>query len=193
LSLRATAVVATLILAVGATASAGSLKGTVKAAGRNVTEAVVYVDAIPGKTFPSPSAHAKIDQKDMEFVPHVLVVMEGTAVDFLNSDPVLHNVFSPDKCAEKFNLGTWPQKQIRSYTFKRPCIATLLCNVHPEMEAFVVTVSTPYFSITDKNGSYEISDIPDGTYDVRIWHPKRKAISQKITISGDTSSDFTLK
>ena len=63
----------------------------------------------PGKTFPAPKEHAKIDQMNLVFIPHVLPVLVGTTVDFLNSDAVLHNVFSPDACAEKFNLGTWPQ------------------------------------------------------------------------------------
>jgi plastocyanin len=98
---------------------AGDIKGKVKAKGaKNSGNAVVYIDAIPGKSFEPPKEHAKMDQKNMTFIPHVLPILAGTAVDYLNSDDVLHNVFSPDKCAQKFNLGTWPKGQIRSYTFK---------------------------------------------------------------------------
>jgi len=175
-------------------ATAGELKGTVKATGaRNNADAVVYVDAIQGKTFPPPEKHAEVDQKDMLFTPHVLPVLVGTTVDFRNSDTVLHNVFSPDKCADKFNLGSWPTGQIRSYTFKQPCAATLLCNVHPEMEGFVVAVPTPFFAVTDKTGAYSIGDIPDGTYTVKVWHPRLKATSQQVTVSGSTTKDFELK
>lgn len=182
------------LLAFVSVATAGELKGTVKATGaRNNADAVVYVDTLPDKTFPPPDKHAEVDQKNMLFTPHVLAVLVGTTVDFRNSDTVLHNVFSPDKCADKFNLGSWPTGKIRSYTFKQPCAATLLCNVHPEMEGFVVAVPTPYFAVTDKTGAYDIKDLPDGTYTVKVWHPKLKEASQQVTVSGPTTQDFMLK
>ena len=134
---------------------AGDLHGKVAARGvRDSADAVVYVATVPGKTFAAPKEHAKIDQLNLVFTPHVLPVLVGTTVDFLNSDKVLHNVFTPDACAEKFNLGTWPQGQTRSFTFKSECVAALLCKVHPEMEAFVLAVPTPYFAVTKADGSY---------------------------------------
>jgi plastocyanin len=177
----------------GGPAWAGELKGTVKAVGaRTNADAVIYIAEIPGKTFEPPSEHPVIDQKDMLFIPHVLPVLAGTTVDFRNSDPLLHNVFTPDKCAEKFNLGSWPAGQERSYTFKQPCMSVLLCNVHPEMEAFVVVVPTPYFAVTGKDGAYTI-EVPDGSYTVKVWHPKLKEKSQEVTVSGTTEMDFEIK
>ena len=175
-------------------ALAGSLTGTVQSPGlRDGADAVVYIDQIAGQTFPAPAEHARIDQRNMVFAPHVLPVLVGTTVDFVNSDALLHNVFSPDKCAEKFNLGTWPKGESRSFTFEQPCAATLLCNVHPEMEAFVVAVPTPYFAVTDKSGAYTLAGVPDGTYTVKAWHPKRKEASAQVTVAGDTRMDFELK
>lgn len=194
MKLRTTVWIGVASLVALTSAQAGELKGTVRAVGaRHSADAVVYVDAIAGKTFPAPTAHAVVDQKGMIFIPHVMPVLVGTTVDFLNSDAVRHNVFSPDKCAEKFNLGSWPTGESRSYTFKQPCAATLLCNVHPEMEAFVIAVSTPYFAVTDKAGAYVIKEIPDGNYTVKVWHPKLKEASRQIAVSGSTSADFELK
>lgn len=182
-----------LLLASATSAGAGELKGTVKATGmRDSADAVVYVDTIAGKSFSPPDKHLLMDQKNMLFVPHVMPVLVGTTVDFLNSDAVLHNVFSPDKCAGKFNLGSWPQGQTRSYTFKAPCAATLLCNVHPEMEGFIVAVPTPYFAVTDKTGAYAIHDVPDGSYTVKVWHPRLKETSRQVAVAGETTADFTL-
>jgi len=174
----------------------GSIKGTVKAKGaRNGGDAVIYIESISGKTFKPPTKHAEFDQKNLMFQPHVLAVLAGTTVDFLNSDEVMHNVFSPDKCADKFNLGTWPKGQIRSFTFKNAgCQAVVLCNVHPEMEAWVVVTGTPYFAVSAKNGSYEIKDVPPGTYTLKIWHEKLKGKDQTITVpaSGDVTANFTI-
>jgi plastocyanin len=174
--------------------AAGDLHGKVTCKGvRDSGDAVVYVAAVAGKSFPAPKEHAKIDQMNLVFSPHVLPVLVGTTVDFLNSDAVLHNVFSPDSCADKFNLGTWPKGQIKSYTFAKECVsATLLCKVHPEMEAFVVAVPTPWFAVTKADGSYRIADVPDGAYTVKVWHPKLKAAQKAVTVAGASAADFEI-
>ena len=172
---------------------AGDIHGKVTCKGlRDSADAVVYVAAVPGKTFPPPKEHAKIDQANLLFNPHVLPVLVGTTVDFLNSDAVLHNVFSPDACAGKFNLGTWPKGQVRSYEFKSECVATLLCKVHPEMEGFVIAVPTPYFAVTKADGSFKIADVPDGAYNVKVWHPKLKATEKSTTVAGATEQNFEI-
>lgn len=182
---------------VAGAAHAGAIAGKVTAHGvKNSANAVVYIDRIPGKTFPAPHEHALIDQKNLMFNPHVLPVLVGTTVDFRNSDDVLHNVFCPDACADKFNLGSWPKGQIRSYTFKNPgCFATLLCNVHPEMQGNVVVLSTPYFATTGANGDYKIKDVPAGTYTLKVWHEKLNGQSQQITVpaTGEAKADFDIK
>ena len=175
---------------------AGSISGKIKARGaKNGGDAVIYVDKIESKTFSPPKEHVRMDQKGLAFRPHVLPILVGTTVDFLNSDDVLHNVFSPDQCASKFNLGTWPKGQIKSYTFKDPgCTATLLCNVHPEMEGFVVVLETPYFAVSDKEGSYTIKDIPPGKYTLKIWHEKLKGqpVAVEVPEKGAATVDFDI-
>jgi plastocyanin len=185
--------IAFLFMLAAAPLLAGDIHGKVAAKGvRNSANAVVYVDQVAGKTFAAPAEHARIDQKSMEFNPKVLTIVTGTTVDFLNSDAVLHNVFSPDACADRFNLGTWPQGQIKSYTFKKPCFAALLCKVHPEMEGFVAVVPTTYYAVTAADGSYVIKDVPDGSYTVKVWHPKLKATQKSVAVKGATEADFEI-
>ncbi len=175
---------------------AGNITGKVKAKGvKNSGDAVIYIDKIASKTFPAPKDHVTMDQKNLKFVPHVLPVLTGTTVDFLNSDNVLHNVYSPDKCAEKFNLGSWPKGHVKSYTFKEPgCVSTLLCNVHPEMEGYVIVVETPYFAVSSAEGDYTIKDVPPGKYTVKIWHEKLpgQTVTVEVPEKGNATLDFEL-
>ncbi len=193
IKLGLTVLVAALALASGA--SAGSLVGKVICKGlRSSANAIVYVDVIPGRTYEAPEAHALVDQKNMVFEPHVLPVIEGTSVDFLNSDPVLHNVFSPDKCAQKFNLGSWPQDEKRSFTFEERCVSTILCRVHPEMEAYILVVPTPFYAVTAEDGTFFIADVPDTVLTVKAWHPKLKEQDLEVLVAGDSVSvEFVLK
>ena len=188
-----TSMVGLLAAALALPAAAGDIHGKVVCKGvRDSANAVVYVDAIAGKAFPPPQEHAKINQLNLVFEPHVLPVLVGTTIDFLNSDAVQHNVFTPDACAEKFNLGTWPKGETRSYTFKTGCVATLLCKVHPEMEGFVVAVPTPYFAVTKADGTFRIADVPDGSYTLKVWHPKLKATTKPVTVAGATEVGFEI-
>lgn len=193
-----------VFLSVGAILSsqvlAGGVTGTITVKGaRDARDAIVFIDAIPDTVSAPPEQHALMDQRNMVFVPHVLPVVAGTTVDFSNDDDVLHNVFTPAKCAEKFNLGTWPKGQKRSYTFTEVgCVSVLLCNVHPEMEAYVVVLPTPYFAVTDKAGKYAIEGVPPGTYTLKVWHEKLTKVvpeTQQVTVSaeGVAQADFLLR
>jgi len=187
-----------IVSLIGAAALAGDIRGKVSAEKKKyLPQTVVYVDSVTG-TFRPPNEHPVMDQKNLLFVPHVLPVLAGTTVDFLNSDDVAHNVFTPDKSADKFNLGTWPTGQIRSFTFEKRCDkvcdAVMLCNVHPEMEAYVVIMQNPYFARADEEGKFQITGVPAGDYILKVWNPKQTAVSQKVTVpaEGAVAVELTL-
>jgi plastocyanin len=172
-----------------------SISGTVKVTGSSPADVVVYIQQAPGPITPS-SKPARMDQRQMQFIPRVLPIVAGTKVMFLNSDPTPHNVLSPDN--EKFNLGTWPQGQTKEYTFNKctkfPCVYTLLCRVHPEMEGNIVVLQNTFFAVTGKDGRYEIDGVPAGAYTLAVWHTKAKAQPRPVTIAADkqVTVDFAL-
>ena len=183
---------AAVAVALAASAQAGTLHGKVSGA---KGESVVYLQAA-GKSFPASSQHPVVNQKGLMFEPHILVVQQGTTVEFLNSDTVAHNVFWPSINGDKklgHNMGTWPQGEKRSFTFTNPGVAPLLCNVHPDMSAYIVVSPSPYFAKTDSAGNYEIKGVPDGAYTVTVWHEGKKPQTAQVNVSGDTKSDAAIK
>jgi plastocyanin len=173
-------------------AQAGNISGKVTA-GKGVS--VVYVDAVPGKTFPAPAKPLEMDQKSLTFNPHILVAPVGSTVEFLNSDKVAHNIFWPAISGNKslgHNLGTWPTGEKRAFKFDTPGIAPLLCNVHPEMSAYVIVTPTPFYAETDEAGNFKIANVPDGSYTVTAWHEGFKTQSKPVMVSGEAKLDFTL-
>ena len=182
----------TAMAALGTAAFAGTIHGKVSGV---KGESVVYVEAVAGKTFPAPSQHVTIDQKGLVFVPHIVVIAQGTTVEFLNSDSVAHNVFWPAVSGNKklgHNMGTWPQGQQKSFKFDNPGVVPLLCNVHPDMSAYVIVSPTPYYAETDKSGEFKIDNVPDGDYTVTAWNEGAKSKSNPLKVAGDTTADFTL-
>jgi plastocyanin len=179
-------------------AMAGDVKGKVSVQGLKSAENIaVYVDAVPGKKFDPPAQHVTIDQRKMAFIPRVAVVLQGTTVDFLNSDSVGHNVYWPSISGNKklaHNLGTWPKGEKKSFQFNDAGVASLLCNVHPEMSGYLVIAPTPYFAVTDSDGTFEIKNVPAGTYTVKTWSEDGKVTTQAVTVgSGPVNVELTVK
>lgn len=167
--------VLTLLMAGSATqAFAGTITGRVSVAGgRDNADVLVYIASVPGQF--SPQGAATIDQRNLRFEPHVLPVVVGTTVNFLNSDGVQHNTFTPSPAGDFFNLGTWPKGEARTYTFTKMGKVELLCNVHHEMHAFILVLQNPYFAVTDKEGNYRIDGVPAGSYTLKVWHERATA------------------
>jgi len=187
-----------IALALAGASRANEIKGKVSVQGIKTAESIaVYVDAIPDKKFDAPKEHIVIDQRKMAFIPHVVAVQQGATVDFLNSDPVGHNVYWPSISGNKklsHNLGTWPKGDKKPFQFNDLGTASLLCNVHPEMSGYVVIVPTPYFAMTDKDGNFEIKNIPAGKYTLKTWSEDGKPTTQAVDVSAATATvELTVK
>ena len=196
-AVQAVAVGGAALLLAGASL-AGDIKGKVSVQGLKSAENIaVYVDAIPDKKFDAPTTKPVMDQTKMTFAPHVMVVQAGTTVEFLNSDPVGHNVYWPSISGNKklaHNLGTWPKGEKKSFQFNDVGVASLLCNVHPEMNGYIVVSPTPYFAVTDKSGNYEIKNVPPGKYTLKTWGEDGKVTTQAVEVgAGAVTADLTVK
>jgi plastocyanin len=192
------AVAVGLTLALTSAAKANDIKGKVSVQGIKSAENIaVYVDAIPDKKFEAPKEPVVVDQRKMAFIPHVIAVQQGTTVEFLNSDSVGHNVYWPSISGNKklaHNLGTWPKGDKKPFQFNDVGVASLLCNVHPEMSGYVVVTPTPYFAVTDKDGNFEIKNIPAGKYTLKTWSEDGKPTTQAVDVSGATATvELTVK
>jgi len=176
----------------------GSIQGEITVSGvRSPENVLVYIEKAPGD-YPPPKDSAHMDQVKLVFTPAVLPILKGTKVNFLNSDPILHNVFWPKgKSYKKRNLGTWGKGKSKNVTFDQEGEVILLCNVHPEMEGHIVVLQNPFFAVVGKDGTYEIKDVPPGDYTVKTWYTKPKKLrskSAKVTVAAGKAAelDFSL-
>jgi plastocyanin len=165
---------------------AGDVKGKVAVQGIRSPEGIaVYIDSVPGRTFPPPTNHVFVDQAHLAFAPHAVVVLQGTTVEFKNDDNVGHNVYWPainhDR-KQAHNMGTWPQGQSKPFTFTILGDVPLLCNVHPEMSGHIFVVPTPYFALTDKDGSFTIKNVPPGQYTLKTVSESAKPAEQAVNV-----------
>ena len=152
--------------------SARDLHGTARATHGPARDTVVWLDApSAGAAAPRPDTpRVVLDQRNLTFIPHVLVVRVGTTVDFPNNDRVFHNVFS-FRDGKRFDLGMYPVGTMRRVLFDQPGLSRIFCNIHPNMAAYVLTVNSPYFARADDTGAFTIAGVPPGTYTYHAWRP----------------------
>ena len=132
--------------------------------------AVVWLEPLAGTpALPFlPHGHYTLLQKNRTFIPHLQVIPAGSVVQFPNEDPFFHNVFSLFN-GKRFDLGLYEAGSSKSVTFPREGVSYIFCNIHPEMSAVVVSLTTPLYAIADANDSFVLRDVPPGDYTLHLW------------------------
>jgi plastocyanin len=148
--------------------------------------------AAPASPAGSPAATLRLVQKNKSFQPHILVVQAGSMVEFPNRDPFFHNVFSLFE-GKRFDLGLYEAGTSRMVRFDRLGISYIFCNIHPEMSAVVITITTPLYAISNPAGQISLASVPYGRYMLRVWSEgmgpeNEQPLTREITITNDASS-----
>lgn len=170
-----------------------SLSGRITNGGRPLGGATLYLEAAGGILEPRPLGPVSVDQEHLRFVPGAVVVTPGTTVLFRNSDPVMHNIFSPGP--EPFDLGTHGRDQVLSREFTSPGIHVLLCNIHPEMVAYVSVVPSPHFAVADDDGAFRMPPVARGDYILHVWIPRRRtrhSLAVRLDPASPTNLDLVI-
>jgi plastocyanin len=168
---------AVLLMAVTDT---GVVTGSIRSRMVPVDGAVVFLTSEEG--LPVAPETTVIDQRNLRFVPALVVVPPGSAVVFRNSDPLLHNVFSPRRNGMGFNLGTYPSPGERAQEFPTEGQYVVLCHVHPEMVAYVVVAGSHHHAVVASDGAFRLEDIPAGRYRLHVWHWRTGEYTEVIEV-----------
>jgi len=156
---------------------------------------VVAARPTVGPTHSAPPVQAIMDQLNRSFVPDLLVIPTGSTVGFPNSDSVNHQIYSFSP-AKRFQLPLYRGKPYPPVLFDQPGVVTLGCNIHDSMVAYVVVTDAPFFGRTNTTGSWT-AEVPDGRYQVTIWHPRLrdsdpKVLQGEVTVGDPNGGTLTL-
>ena len=159
---------------------------------RSAAGAVVWLTPTHGEA-PKPSERVfRLTQRNKRFEPHLLVVPVGAAVLFPNQDPFFHNVFSVYE-GTRFDLGLYESGSAKEVRFTRPGPSYIFCNIHPEMAAIIMVMTTPYYATTNAEGDYSIEGVPSGEYEFSVWYENAvpeelKQLQRRVTVTRSTTT-----
>lgn len=151
-------------------------------------EVVIWLTPLQADSTPATLGHSgpfRLVQKDKMFMPHLLVVPTGSSVEFPNQDPFFHNVFSLFN-GKRFDLGLYESGTSRTVRFDREGVSYIFCNIHPEMGAVVVALSTPYWGVSNSSGGITIHSVPVGSYKMHVW-------SEAARVSNSAEAERTVQ
>jgi plastocyanin len=165
--------------------------------GKTLGNVFVYVkDGLGNYIYDTPTTPAKIDQQNCRYHPHVFGIRVNQPLEIINSDPTLHNIHAMPKGNQEFNNGQPIQGMKMTHTFTtKEVMVPFKCDVHGWMNAYVGVLDHPYFATTEKDGKFELKDLPAGTYTIEAWHEKLGTQTASVTIGPKESKDiaFTFK
>jgi plastocyanin len=185
-------IVVALVAACGPLAASSDatfeLRGVVRSGSDPAAHAAVWLVGTEGFAASRP-AKVVLDQRNLSFRPHLLVVQVGTTVALPNNDRVLHNVFS-FRDGRRFDLGLYPVGTVRHVTFDRAGLSRLFCNIHPNMAAYVLAVDTPHFAVSGSDGRFSIAPVASGSYTYHAWRPGAEELTGSVEIDERTTLEI---
>jgi len=173
---------------VKAHATPATTQEIVVGAGGGLQNVIVYVsDGLNGKTFDPPPQPAVLEQKGCVYQPRVIALQANQKLDVKNDDATSHNIHPMPVNNREWNKTQPPGVPIEESFAREEVAIPVKCNIHPWMRGYIAVFKHPYFAVTDKDGNFDLKNLPAGTYTITAWHEKLGTQTQKITVgTGET-------
>jgi plastocyanin len=175
-------------------------EGTVVNGGGFANVFIYVEDGLGNKIYAAPTQPMDIDQKGCRYVPHVVGVMVGQPVRFINSDPTMHNIHMMPTVQgnQAVNISQPPSNGQNGAhdqaTFAKPeLMMSVRCNNHPWMQAFINVAANPFYAVSDASGKFVIRGLPPGTYTIVADQENLGQKTATVTVSAQqtVTQDFT--
>jgi len=152
---------------------------------------IVFVaDGLGDRTFDPPSQPAVVEQKGCMYQPHVLAVRANQPLELVNDDSTAHNIHPVPANNREWNKAEPPGSKMEEAFAREEVAIPVKCNVHPWMRGYIAVFKHPYFAVTGKDGAFDLSNLPPGTYTIKAWHEKLGTATQTVTIGANETKEI---
>jgi plastocyanin len=148
-------------------------------------------EGLGDRAFEAPSQPAVIEQKGCLYEPHVLAVRANQTLQVVNDDPTSHNIHPTPANNREWNKAEPPGASLQDSFAREEIAIPVKCNVHPWMRGYIAVFKHPYFAVTGKDGSFDLSSLPPGTYTIKAWHEKFGTSTQTVTVGGNETKEIS--
>jgi plastocyanin len=154
--------------------------------------AIVFIaDGLGDRRFDPPTQTAVISQKGCLYEPHVLAVRENQPIEVVNDDPTSHNIHPTPANNREWNKAEPPGARLEEAFAREEIAIPVKCNIHPWMRGYIAVLKNPYFAVTKQDGSFDLQNLPPGTYTIKAWHEKLGTATQTVTIGANQTKEIS--
>ena len=129
-----------------------------------------------------PDDTVEITSKNCRLEPHVFMVRLQEPVKIKNLDSILHVLQFSTKDQVLFNLPLPAGGNIIK-KINESGLIQVKCLIHPFMKSIIAVMDTPYYVLSDHDGSFQLPEIEPGKYLLSIWHESFGSMEKEIEIA----------
>ena len=152
---------------------------------------IVFVsDGLGERTFEQPQEPAVVEQKGCLYLPHVMAVRANQKLEVVNDDPTSHNIHPTPANNREWNKAEPPGTKMEEAFAREEVAIPVKCNVHPWMRGYIAVFKHPFFGVTGKDGQFDLSNLPPGTYTIKAWHEKLGTATQTVKVGANEAREI---
>lgn len=153
---------------------------------------IVFVsEGLGNRTFDPPTQPAVVEQKGCVYQPHVMAVRANQTLELVNEDATSHNIHPVPANNREWNKAEPPGSKMEDSFAREEIAIPVKCNVHPWMKGYIAVFKHPYFAVTGKDGTFDLGNLPPGTYTIKAWHEKLGTATQTVTIGANETKEIS--
>jgi plastocyanin len=153
---------------------------------------IVFVsEGLGDRTFDAPTQPVVVEQKGCLYQPHVLAVRANQPLELVNDDATSHNIHPQPANNREWNKAEPPGSKLEESFAREEIAIPVKCNVHPWMRGYIAVFKHPFFAVTGKDGGFDLSNLPPGTYTIKAWHEKLGTSTQTVTIGANETKEIS--
>jgi len=139
-----------------------------------------------------PYPDPQVTNEKCRFLPRVQLARPGAPTKTTSHDALLHTTNAQqDGGRTLFNVGLPVPNMVVTRPLNGAGLVRITCNTHQWMRGFIM-VTDEMAAVTGADGSFRLTGVPPGTYELKVWHELLKVAPVKVTVTNGATANVTL-